>query len=107
MYLGFCQYVALSSSSLDKYIAEAFLKHKQFLPWLGFQYHLNCFSLAIWVDTEIEYARPFSTLGQVIFLVARGTSNGKTLNIVVAMFAIPVDYVVYRALVIPVEYIYI
>ena len=83
--------------------AEVVFEHRLLQLGLRLELNLHGLGLAVTVSGEPYYLRAFVTGSDVVFLISRDGCDGKSLRIVDAGLAHPIYYVVYGAVVAPVE----
>ena len=103
MNVGLCQDIALRATALDGNITEILLEHQQFLACLRLEDHLDRLRLTIRVGAEIEDARTFCSLRQVVLLVTCDTRDGETLDVIITHLTITVNHVVNRTDIVTLE----
>ena len=97
--------ITLGRASLDHYLREILVEENRTLLHLcRIKCHLDNFSLAIGVGSEIHHPRARSALRQVVFAVAGYTGDIESLDEVEALLSVTIHHIVYGALVVLLEH---
>ncbi len=96
--------ITLGRASLDHYLREILVEENgPLLHLCRIKCHLDNFSLAIGVGSEIHHPRPRSALGEVVLAVAGDTGDIESLDEVESLLAVAIHHIVYRPVVVAFE----